>query len=233
MPTKYSSPLTFEVDENSYQKLEDIVRRSGARSISQVIRVALDSFDFSRFEKEVSHTRQLSVRLDDDLRARLTRVTSEKNASFGEVLRAALGALSDKPLREVVRETQSTNMPKKPSRKAAVKKTAKKAAKKVTKKAAKKVAPKQAAKKAARKAATKKVAKKAAKKVATKKAAKKATRKVAKKATKKAAKKATKKAAKKATKKAAKKAPTKKKAAKKVAKKAAKKVAKKAARKRR
>lgn len=211
MASKYSSPLTFEVDERSFLALEDLVRRSGAKNLSQVIRAALASYEFARFERDVSRTRQLSVRLDEELREQLVRASSKHDASFGEILRAALGALSKKPLREVVRETQSTDMPKKPSAKRAVKKAAKKAApkkavKKAAKKAAKKVvkkaAPKKAAKKAVKKAAKKAPAKKAAKKVAKKAAKKAPKKKVAKKAVKKAAKKAT---AKKAAKKAARK----------------------------
>ena len=212
MTSQFSSPLTFEVDEVSFRKLEDLVRRTGAKNLSQVIRASLNGYDFSRFRREVSPSRQLSVRLDAELREEIARVSAKHNASFGEVLRAALDALSKKPLREAVHEIKSTDMAKKPAAKKSVKKAVKKAP---VKKAAKK-----AVKKAVKKAPAKKTAKKAAKKAPAKKAAKKATKKAAKKAVKKAP---AKKAAKKTAKKAVKKAP---------AKKAVKKATKKAARKR-
>jgi primosomal protein N' len=217
MTSHFSSPLTFEVDEVSFRKLEDLVRRTGAKNLSQVIRASLNGYDFSRFRREVSPSRQLSVRLDAELREEIARVSAKHNASFGEVLRAALDALSKKPLREAVHEIKSTDMAKKPAAKKSVKKAAKKApAKKAVKKAAKK-----AVKKAVKKAPAKKTAKKAVKKAPAKKApAKKAAKKAAKKVAKKAVKKAP---AKKAAKKAVKKAP---------AKKTAKKATKKAARKR-
>ncbi len=220
MPAKFSSPLTFEIDELSYQQLEDVVRRSGARNLSQVIRLALGGYDFSRFKRETEPTRQMSVRLDEDLRDRLEQVASRHHASFGEVLRAALGALSKKPLTEVVREIEKTNMAKKPSSKRAVKKTVKKAAakKKVAKKAARKPV-----KKTAKKAVAKKAVKKTPAKKAAKKTARKAAKKTARKAVKKVAVKSAKKAVRKAAKKAVKKAPARKKTAKKAVKKAARK----------
>lgn len=221
MAARFASPLTFEIDLDSYSKLSALVSRSGAANMSQMIRVALKSYDFSRFERGAPENRQISVRIDPDLREQVTTTAGIHNASFGEVLRAALDALSKKPLREVVQETKSTDMPKKPTARKTVKKAVKKAAaKKVAKKATKKAVKKAPVKKTAAKKVSKKVARKAVKKTAkksTKKVAKKAAKKVAKKATKKVAKKATKKAAKKATKKAAKKAPRK--AAKKTARK--------------
>lgn len=129
MTVNFSSPLTFEVDESSFQKLEELVSRTGSKNLSQVIRVALKLYDYSRFDADVSNTRQLSVRLDPDLRDEVSRVSRESNVSFGEVLRAALDALSKRPLREVVRETKNTEMAKKTAKKA-TKKTAKKAVKK-------------------------------------------------------------------------------------------------------
>ena len=225
MSSRYASPLTFELDLESYSKLAGLVASSGAASMSQIIRVALQGYDFSRFEPVGSENRQISVRIDPDLREQIAKTAKAHDASFGEVLRAALGALSEKPLREVVQTTNSTNMPKKPTAKKTVKKAVKKAP---VKKAAKKAVKKAPVKKAAAKKTTKKVARKAVKKTA-KKATKKTVKKAAKKTTKKAAKKTTKKAAKKVAKKATKKVA--KKAAKKVGKKAAKKVTKKAAKK--
>ncbi len=223
MAVNYAAPLTFEIDLDSFARLSGLAARTGSGNLSQVIRRALEDYDFSRFEPKTSDHRQISVRIDPALREKIAETARIHDASFGEVLRAALDALSKKPLREVVRETKSTNMPKKPTAKKTVKKAVRKAAaKKVAKKAVKKAAKKAPAKKAA----VKKAVKKAGAKKASKKVARKAVKSPARKATKKAAKKATKKTAEKAAKKAAKKA------TKKVVKKAAKKVAKKTARKR-
>lgn len=213
MSVRYDFPLTFEIEADLHASLQSKISKGKVNNLSQLVRLALESYDFSKYRHEARELRQISVRLSPDLRDQLVTLADKHGISFGEILRIALDALSKKPLTEVDQLYNNKNMPtKKVAKKVAKKATKKAAAKKVVKKAAKKVVAKKAAKKAVKKAPAKKAAKKAVKKAPAKKAAKKAVKKApAKKAAKKAVKKAP---AKKAVKKAA---------AKKVAKKAAKK----------
>lgn len=207
-----SSPITFELDKGTLNAVYEFKKATGMRSVSEVVRVALDCFDLKAYVSPVEESKQVSIRLPIYLKNQVAGVARRKRVSIGELIRSSLEALLGKPLHEINKPENTDIMAKKKVKKAAKKAVQKKTAKKATvKKAPAKKVAKKATKKAAKKA-TKKVAKKA-----TKKAAKKATKKVAKKAAKKVTKKAAKKAAKKVTKKAAKKA------TKKVVKKAAKK----------
>jgi len=176
------SPLTFELDADLLAKLERYLKRKDVRSYSAVVRYALTDFDFSKVAPQKRPLKQISVRLSDDLRTSIQRISSARGMSLGELLRIALSALPNAPTAETISNIIQTNMAKRPTKKS-VRKVAKKAAKKAvakkaTKKAAKKVIKKAPAKKVAKKA-VKKVAKKAAKKAPAKKAAKKAVKKVA------------------------------------------------------
>lgn len=210
----YSSPVTFELDAEAYERLTALLEVHGAKNLSALVRDALAQFNYEAFQQQRHIKKQLSVRIPADSKTTLLETARKANVSQAIILRAALDRLEPMPASGTGTNQQRTDMAKKS--------TAKKAAKKVVKKS---VAKKAASKKAVKKTATKKAVKKVAKKAVAKKAAKKAPAKktAAKKATKKAVKKvATKKVAKKAVKKAAKKAP-----AKKAAKKAVKKTAKK------
>ena len=183
-PEKRSvAPLTFDVNIDQLKKIEAILKRSDAYSISEAVRLAVDSFKSEKYNPEHRTHRQISVRLPQKTRNFLLKLSRSKGVSVGEILRAALDSLPNKTITK-----KATMAAKKPARKkAAAKKRAparKKVAKKkapARKKAAKKKAP--ARKKAAEKKAParKKAAKKKApakKKAAEKKAPakKKATR---------------------------------------------------------
>ena len=193
MSNKKSTPLSFDLQQDLFGKLKEIQRQTGARSISEVVRYAVSHLDASELKLSNKSHRQISVRLSDELRQRLVKLSKQQKVSVGELLRAALDSLPD----QLPGFNPETIMPKKKAtkkkvvRKAPAKKKAvkKKAVKKTVKKAVKKVAKKKVAKKAPKKKAAKKaVKKKAVKKVAKKKVAKKAVKKkVAKKAPKKKA----------------------------------------------
>ena len=189
MSSETTSPLTFDLQQELLDKLKQLQKKVGARSLSEIVRYAVSIFDSSDIDLKASVHRQISVRLSSELRQRLTRLSQQKQVSVGELLRAALESLPA----ELSDFNPKQTMPKK---KITTKKATKKIAKKAPAKKAvnKKVAPKKATKKTvAKKAAPKKKAvKKAVKKAAPKKAVKKAApKKVAKKvAPKKVAKKA-------------------------------------------
>ena len=210
MPGKKSNvraPLTFDLSESLLKRVDEYRRKSGLDSNSEVIRNAIQHYNFSNYKSDDKAHRQISVRIDAAQKQELLKVSRQKKTSVGELLRAALEALSELPVPAGGSKTaKKGKMVKKQVRKKTAKKKSvkKKVARKAVKKtAAKKVARKAVKKKAAKKvAAKKKTAKKAVKKkVAKKKTAKKAVKKKA--AKKKVAKKKT--AAKKAKKKTARK----------------------------
>ncbi len=172
------TPLTFDVNVEQLKKIEVILNQNDAGTISEAIRLAVDSFKLKKYNPKERAHRQISVRLPRKTRNFLLKLSRRKGVSVGELLRAALDSLPTKTRKGNITTTKKSTM--------AVKKRAKKraAAKKrapARKKAAKKRAParKKAAKKRAparKKAAKKKVAKKKAAKrkaPARKKAAKK------------------------------------------------------------
>ena len=185
MSNKKSTPLSFDLQQDLFGKLKEIQRQTGARSISEVVRYAVSHLDASELVLSKTSHRQISVRLSDELRQRLAKLSKQQKVSVGELLRAALDSLPD----QLPGFNPETIMPKKKAtkkkvvRKAPAKKKAvkKKAVKKTVKKAVKKVAKKKVAKKAVKKKAVKKkaVKKKVAKKAPKKKVAKKAPKKKA------------------------------------------------------
>ncbi len=196
MPGKKSNvraPLTFDLSESLLKKVDEYRRKSGLDSNSEVIRNAIHRYNFSSYKSDDKAHRQISVRIDADQKRELLKVSRQKKTSVGELLRAALEALSELPATAGGTKTaKKGKMVKKQVRKkTAKKKTVKKkvagkARKTVKKTAAKKVARKAVKKKTAKKAASKKktVKKAVKKKTATKKAAKKkAVKKTAKKKT--------------------------------------------------
>ena len=223
MSSDSTSPLTFDLQQDLYEKLVEVQNRVGANTLSEVIRYAVSLLEERNLKPSPKTSRQVSVRVSQELRIRLERLSRRNKSSLGEILRVALDALPDGLSAFHPETTTTTTMPKKVTKKKAVKKAARKAP---AKKAVKKKAP---AKKAVKKKAVKKAVKKKApaKKAVKKKAVKKkapAKKAVKKKAVKKKAvkKKAAKKAVKKAVKKkAAKKAVKKKAPAKKAVKKKA------------
>jgi Arc/MetJ-type ribon-helix-helix transcriptional regulator len=179
--SKASAPLTFDLKSDLLRKIEAYQQRAGVKSKSEVIRDAIDSFNYAGFQRTAEPHRQISVRLPVAQKRDLLKLARQKKVSLGELLRAALESLPDTPVRaegkhkpkdNTVTNATKAKKPaakKAPAKKAVAKKPAAKAA--PAKKAPAKKAP--AAKAApAKKAVTKKApAKKApAKKAVAKKA---------------------------------------------------------------
>lgn len=157
-PSQKSAPITFEIQEELLLKLKNYQKLSNSNSVSEVIRQALMDFNFNTFKHTAIPHRQISVRLPENLKTRLTNFSTKKRVSIGELLRVAIESLC---------LHQPKPQAKKPMAMPTVKKVVKKATKKVAKKATKKAPAKKAAKKTVKKAA-KKVAKKATKKATAK-----------------------------------------------------------------
>ncbi|MDX2110941.1 MAG: CopG family transcriptional regulator [Verrucomicrobiota bacterium] len=157
-----SVPLTFETSSALQERIERFRHNTGAGTVSEVIRFAINKFNFDSYEPVEPSRCQLSVRIPASVRNSLSIISRDKNASVGELLRAALESLPNNPPQGILNKTntnQGVPMPvtkKVPAKKAVVKKAP------ATKAAAVKIATKAVAVKAPAKAAAKAPATKAA-----------------------------------------------------------------------
>ena len=117
MPNQ-SSPLTFELDPEIFAKLETFRQETGTRTVSLIIRKALEDFDLNSVRPEQNPARQLSVRLPKHLRDELREASKSNGVSIGKIVREALieffknnDASESGPILERKAETASVNPP--------------------------------------------------------------------------------------------------------------------------
>ena len=91
-----SAPLTFDLPISLIAKIEASRRKYGLKTASEVVRLAIDEFNFEDCKPARDPHRQVSVRLGANQRAMLKRFAKKKNASVGELLRFALEGLPSK-----------------------------------------------------------------------------------------------------------------------------------------
>jgi hypothetical protein len=91
-----SAPLTFDLPISLIAKIESHRRKYGLKTASDIVRLAIDKFDFEDCKPARDPHRQVSVRLSANQRAMLKRYAKKKNASVGELLRFALDDLPAK-----------------------------------------------------------------------------------------------------------------------------------------
>ena len=97
---KSSAPLTFDLPLALIAKIKSIRNGHGLKTASDVVRLAMERFDFEKCQPvQVTH-RQISVRITSDQRAMLKRYARKKDASVGELLRLALEELPVKPAKK-------------------------------------------------------------------------------------------------------------------------------------
>jgi len=94
-----SAPLTFDLPVSLISKIEGQRRKLGLKTASEVVRLAIEKYDFEGCEPARDPHRQVSVRLSSVQRARLKRYARQKDASVGELLRFALESLAAKKLK--------------------------------------------------------------------------------------------------------------------------------------
>ena len=102
MPTsksKPAAPLTFDLPVSLITKIARAKRGHALGSASEVVRLALEQFDLGSFQPTREPHVQISVRIAGKQRAELTRAAKRKDASVGELIRAALEQLPVKPSR--------------------------------------------------------------------------------------------------------------------------------------
>ena len=93
---KISAPLTFDLPLALIGKVQSIRKGHGLKTSSEVVRLAMDNFDFERCQPSHEPHRQISVRVSAEQRATLKRYAKKKDVSVGELLRLALEALPAK-----------------------------------------------------------------------------------------------------------------------------------------
>jgi Arc/MetJ-type ribon-helix-helix transcriptional regulator len=91
-----SAPLTFDLPISLLGKIESSRKKHGLKTASQVVRQAIEEFDFEHCEPARDPHRQVSVRLGTTQRAMLKRFARKKDASVGELVRFALEQFSEK-----------------------------------------------------------------------------------------------------------------------------------------
>jgi Arc/MetJ-type ribon-helix-helix transcriptional regulator len=91
-----SAPLTFDLPLSLIDKIETCRRGHALKTASEVIRLAIEEYDFESYRPEHDPHRQISVRISGRQRATLKRFARNKRASVGELLRLALENLPQK-----------------------------------------------------------------------------------------------------------------------------------------
>ena len=104
MPTpksKSAAPLTFDLPVSLIAKIARARRGHALGSASEVVRLALEQFDLGSFQPPREPHGQISVRIAGKQRFALRHAAKRKDASVGELIRAALEQLPVKPARAV------------------------------------------------------------------------------------------------------------------------------------
>ena len=101
--SKSSAPLTFDLPVSLVAKTARAKRGHALRSTSEVARLALAEFDAGSFQPTRESHQPISVRISGKQRAELAWAAKRKAASVGELIRAALEQLPEKPARAAKR----------------------------------------------------------------------------------------------------------------------------------
>ncbi len=97
--SKNSAPLTFDLPLELIAKIKASRKSRGLKTASEVVRLAIEQFDFEACAPQREPHRQISVRIAAAQRAMLKRYARTKDTSVGELLRLALEDLAVKPAR--------------------------------------------------------------------------------------------------------------------------------------
>ena len=91
MPLK-PRPFPIQMEVEFLDRLSEPVRHGKAKSVSEIIRTALERYDFSNIV--VMHPAQLaiSVRLGPEVHRNLKQISRAKHTSVGQLVRAAVEA---------------------------------------------------------------------------------------------------------------------------------------------
>lgn len=88
------TPLTFELPRSLVDRIHSCRGRLGLKSVSDVVRCALEGFNFAAFKAPRREQCQISVRLSSTQKQMLSHYARRKNVSSGVLLRSALESLA-------------------------------------------------------------------------------------------------------------------------------------------
>jgi Arc/MetJ-type ribon-helix-helix transcriptional regulator len=91
--SKGSAPLTFDLPGSLIEKIQALRKGRALKTASEVVRLAIEQFDFSACAPEREDRQQISVRVTNSQRAMLKRYAKGKDSSVGELIRLALDDL--------------------------------------------------------------------------------------------------------------------------------------------
>ncbi len=97
--SKSSAPLTFDLPRSLIDKIQAIRKGRKLKTASEVVRLAIEQFDFDSCEPDHEPHQQISVRITAVQRAMMKRYSKSKDSSVGELLRLALEGLPVNPPR--------------------------------------------------------------------------------------------------------------------------------------
>ncbi len=92
MPDKGARPFPVQLEVEFLDRLSEPVREGRAKSVSEIIRTALERYDFANIIVMRPSTLQISVRLPAAIRQNLKRISRSKHTSVGQLVRAAVEA---------------------------------------------------------------------------------------------------------------------------------------------
>jgi Arc/MetJ-type ribon-helix-helix transcriptional regulator len=101
--SKGSAPLTFDLPGTLIEKIHALRKGRTLKTASEVVRLAIEQFDFGACKPEREDRQQISVRVTNAQRAMLKRYAKGKDSSVGELIRLALDDLPVKAPRSARR----------------------------------------------------------------------------------------------------------------------------------
>ncbi len=121
MPKQSAKPFPLTMEVEFIDRLSEPVRDGKAKSISAIIRTALERYDFANVLVMHPVQVQISVRLPPEIRRILKKVARSKHTSEGQLVRAAVEAhlpeLEAAPLPAVKKPRRARSRTKRPRRK--------------------------------------------------------------------------------------------------------------------
>lgn len=87
-----NSPFAIQLEVEFLDRLSEPVREGKAKSVSEIIRAALDQFNLEDVVVIRPPQVMISVRLPGEIRRDLQRVAREKHTSIGQLVRSAVEA---------------------------------------------------------------------------------------------------------------------------------------------
>ncbi|MEI6106224.1 MAG: hypothetical protein WCR49_04330 [Opitutae bacterium] len=92
MPDRGPKPFPILLEVEFLDRLSEPVRDRKAKSVSEIIRTALERYDFTNVVVMHPAQVQISVRLPGEIRRNLKKISRAKHASVGHLVRAAVEA---------------------------------------------------------------------------------------------------------------------------------------------